>query len=67
MPQEYNNPPVKEIICQFRFSLDGENQWSSKMPGQLLSALGGDYPNLSTPANVGIGIQVQQGNMTPQI
>ena len=63
----YSKPPVVEIVCQFRFSLPENNPWTSKKPGELLKELSDEYPNFESPQDVGVGIHVKEGSITPEL
>jgi|GEM_PF-3267719 len=63
----YPNPPLVEVVCQFRFQLPPEHPWDLQKPGALLKALGKEYPNFEPGQEIGVGINFQDGKITPEI
>ena len=42
MRQQYQNPPIREVVCEFRFLEDG--RWDGAAPGLVYSALRAEFP-----------------------
>lgn len=42
MRKVYKNPPVKEVVCEFRFKKI--NRWDATIPGTIYAKLENDYP-----------------------
>ena len=40
-PRCYNNPPIEEAVCEFRFKPG--NEWDLTIPGKLQAKINGDY------------------------
>ena len=60
MNRQYENPPVREAVCEFRF--DPSSPWNATIPGLVYAALRDDYPKLvSPPAGVAATITVGEG------
>jgi uncharacterized protein (TIGR04255 family) len=64
---KYSKPTVVEIICLFRFSLTEENAWTNKKPGELLEAFKDSYPNFEPTQDIGVGIHIKEGVITPDL
>ena len=46
MNRQYLNPPIREVVCEFRYQQDGH--WDSASPGLVYSALRGEFPRRLT-------------------
>mgnify|MGYP000027917109 CR=1 FL=1 len=44
--KNFPNPPLVEVVCQFRFQFPPEHPWDSTKPGALMKVLEKEYPNL---------------------
>ena len=42
MGQQYPNPPIREVICEFRYQEDGK--WDGASPGLVYSAMKDEFP-----------------------
>jgi len=42
MSKKYKNPPILEVVCEFRFTLDTE--WDITVPGLLYEKIKNDFP-----------------------
>lgn len=42
MTQQYPNPPVREVVCEFRYEEDGT--WDGASPGLVYAALSNEFP-----------------------
>ena len=42
MTQQYPNPPVREVVCEFRYEEDGT--WDGASPGLVYAALSDEFP-----------------------
>lgn len=63
MTKHSSDAPVVSIICLFRFSLSEQNPWTDKKPAELLNLLKSDYPNFRPEQELGLDIQVGEGNV----
>ena len=43
MTQQYPNPPVREVVCEFRYEEDGN--WDGASPGLVYAALSDEFPH----------------------
>ena len=59
MQRRYNNPPIKEAVCEFRFQ-SGES-WDMAVPGLIYSELKNDFPRRIPNIVQGVGIRVTAG------
>ncbi|QPA31613.1 TIGR04255 family protein [Thermaerobacillus caldiproteolyticus] len=50
----YKNPPVKEVICEFKF--DSTSPWDSTIPGLIYEGIKGQYPKKVQGKELEIGI-----------
>lgn len=46
MTQQYPNPPVREVVCEFRYEEDGN--WDGASPGMVYAALRDEFPRRLT-------------------
>ena len=42
MSRQYPNPPIREVVCEFRYEEDGH--WDGAAPGLVYSALSDEFP-----------------------
>ena len=42
MSQQYPNPPIREVVCEFRYQEDGK--WDGASPGLVYSAMRDEFP-----------------------
>ena len=42
MNRQYKNPPIREVVCEFRFAEDG--RWDGAAPGLIYSSLSDEFP-----------------------
>ena len=42
MSRQYTNPPIREVVCEFRYQEDG--RWDAAAPGLIYSALSSEFP-----------------------
>ena len=42
MSQHYQNPPIREVVCEFRYEEDGH--WDGAAPGLVFAAMSSEFP-----------------------
>ena len=47
MSRQYPNPPIREVVCEFRYEEDGH--WDAAAPGLVYSALNSEFPRRLAP------------------
>lgn len=70
MKRHYKNPPIKEVVCEFRFQ--SEDPWDMAVPGLIYAELMDDFPRRlpNVVQTVGFVIragQVSQPEISPQV
>ena len=63
MGRQYNSPPIKEAICEFRFR--SETPWDLAVPGLIYAELKDDFPRRL--ANVITFPNVVKGMWAPEV
>lgn len=64
--KKFKNPPVKEIICQFRFSPPEEHENKIKKQPELIDALKSDYPDFELSQERGVGFHIKESSISPE-
>jgi uncharacterized protein (TIGR04255 family) len=57
MPRVYENPPIREAVCEFRF--EPTHTWDATVLGLVYDKLKGEFPKKRQPA--GIQVEVRTG------
>lgn len=50
MSRQYPNPPIREVVCEFRYQEDGHWDWAA--PGLIYSALRSEFPRRLADENL---------------
>ena len=56
MSQQYQNPPIREAVCEFRYQEGTHWDWAA--PGQIYAALASEFPRR---------LPIEQGNGSPNV
>lgn len=64
MPRKYKNPPVKEVVCEFRFEQDFE--WNLSFPGLIYSELKDLFPKRDQSKQFELSIDSTQAKSIKQ-
>lgn len=60
----YNNPPIKEVICEFKFD---QTSWDPTIPGIMYERLRRDFPNRESRKEIETEFQINEQNINPNI
>jgi len=63
MNKQYENPPIREVVCEFRFQ--SENRWDLAVPGLIYADLKQEFPRrvVSPVSTTGVSI----GSAPPEV
>lgn len=65
MKNVYQNPPIKEVVCEFQFGQD--SPWDLTVPGLVYDKIRGTFPKRSQAALITMGISANQGEIGQNI
>lgn len=63
--RKYTNPPIKEAICEFRFSQS--SQWDPTIPGLIFEKLKDQFPIKETGKDIETEILFNNDNIQPKV
>ncbi|WP_170292789.1 TIGR04255 family protein [Metabacillus idriensis] len=61
----YNNPPIKEVVCEFRFSQT--SQWDPTIPGLIFERLREEFPNRDKGKNIETELTFDNDQVQPKV